>query len=76
MSNVTLERDTYEMYADLANRTGKTVSAVANEALEYWMENNGVPILKALARRRANAGKKAFGRVLPFRNDGRIRKTN
>lgn len=65
MPSLRINRLNHRRLLKFAKATGRTLSAVAEEALSEWMFVNGEPILKALKRlKKSSAAKK--GRLLEF----------
>jgi hypothetical protein len=73
MHRITVDQYTYQRLAAYAEATGQEVSAVANEALNDWMDITGDSILEALAERRF--ARFPAGKVLPFSGHSRIKHT-
>jgi len=72
MSSLKIDHLSHHRLTKLAHALGKSVSELAEEAINEWMDTNGEPILKGIERRRKQAEEakrtviKKAGRLLEF----------
>jgi hypothetical protein len=67
MNAIPLNQVNYRRIENYARLTGQPVSAVLEEALTFWMDAMGDPVLEELQRREIEAAKKrSSGKLLSF----------